>query len=162
MAIATRNKRAKSDPELLKLADRPACQLPEARGPDRRKRAAQAAHPDAGEARPGGRNDRPPGPWQERQGDRGTANTRNGYSTKTLKGEFGALPLEVPRAREGTFEPQIVVKHRTRWTGFDDKIISTRGLSREIQSHLEEMYGTEVSPTLISNVTDAVSEDAKL
>lgn len=95
----------------------------------------------------------------------GTGNTRNGHSTKTLKGNFGALPLDVPRDRQGTFEPQIVVKNQTRWTGFDDKIISlyARGLSvREIQSHLEEMYGTEVSPTLISNVTDAVSEDVKL
>ncbi|WP_322402909.1 IS256 family transposase, partial [Massilia luteola] len=94
-----------------------------------------------------------------------TANTRNGHSTKTLKGDFGALPLDVPRDRQGTFEPQIVVKHQTRWAGFDDKIISlyARGLSvREIQSHLEEMYGAEVSPTLISNVTDAVSEDVKL
>ncbi len=95
----------------------------------------------------------------------GTANTRNGHSTKPLKGDFGALPLDVPRDRQGAFEPQIVVKHQTRWTGFDDKIISlyARGLSvREIQGHLEEMYGTEVSPTLISNVTDAVSEDVKL
>lgn len=94
-----------------------------------------------------------------------TANTRNGHSAKTLKGDFGALPLDIPRDRQGTFDPQIVSKHQTRWTGFDDKIISlyARGLTvREIQSHLEEMYGTEVSPTLISNVTDAVSEDVKL
>jgi putative transposase len=59
----------------------------------------------------------------------------------------------------------LVAKHQTRWTGFDDKIISlyARGLSvREIQGHLEEMYGTEVSPILISTVTDAVSEDVKL
>lgn len=94
-----------------------------------------------------------------------TGNTRNGYSTKTLQGDFGELPLDIPRDRQGGFEPQMVAKHQTRWTGFDDKIISlyARGLSvREIQGHLEEMYGTEVSPSLISAVTDAVSEDVKV
>jgi len=91
-------------------------------------------------------------------------NTRNGRSKKTLKGEFGELPIEVPRDRHGSFEPQIIPKHQTRWTGFDDKILSlyARGMTvREIQGHLQEMYGTEVSPTLISTVTDAVIEDAK-
>ena len=93
-----------------------------------------------------------------------TGNTRNGKSRKTLKGEFGALPIEIPRDRHGTFEPQLIPKHQTRWTGFDDKILSlyARGMTvREIQSHLEEMYGTEVSPTLISSVTDAVIEEVK-
>ena len=91
-------------------------------------------------------------------------NTRNGKSRKTLKGEFGELPIDIPRDRHGSFEPQIVAKHQTRWTGFDDKILSlyARGLTvREIQGHLQELYGTEVSPTLISSVTDAVIEDAK-
>jgi putative transposase len=91
-------------------------------------------------------------------------NTRNGKSKKTLKGEFGELPIEIPRDRHGTFEPQLIPKHQTRWTGFDDKILSlyARGMTvREIQSHLEEMYGTEVSPTLISSVTDAVIEEVK-
>ena len=91
-------------------------------------------------------------------------NTRNGKSQKTLKGEFGELPIAIPRDRHGTFEPQLIPKHQTRWTGFDDKILSlyARGMTvREIQSHLEEMYGTEVSPTLISSVTDAVSEEVK-
>ncbi len=91
-------------------------------------------------------------------------NTRNGKSRKTLKGEFGELPIEIPRDRHGTFEPQLIPKHQTRWTGFDDKILSlyARGMTvREIQSHLEEMYGTEVSPSLISSVTDAVSEEVK-
>ena len=94
-----------------------------------------------------------------------TGNTRNGHSAKTLQGDFGELPLDIPRDRQGAFEPQIVAKHQTRWTGFDDKIISlyARGLSvREIQGHLEEMYGTEVSPSLISAITDAVSEDVKV
>lgn len=94
-----------------------------------------------------------------------TGNTRNGHSAKTLQGDFGELPLDIPRDRQGAFEPQLVAKHQTRWTGFDDKIISlyARGLSvREIGGHLEEMYGTEVSPSLISAVTDAVSEDVKV
>ena len=92
-------------------------------------------------------------------------NARNGHSDKTLKGDFGELPLAIPRDRQALFEPQLVAKQQTRWTGFDDKIISlyARGLSvREIQGHLEEMYGTEVSPTLISTVTDAVSDEVKL
>ena len=96
--------------------------------------------------------------------DNPTGNTRNGKSKKTLKGEFGKLPIEIPRDRHGTFEPQLIPKHQTRWTGFDDKILSlyARGMTvREIQSHLEEMYGTEVSPTLISSVTDAVIEEVK-
>jgi putative transposase len=91
-------------------------------------------------------------------------NTRNGKSRKTLKGDFGELPIEIPRDRHGTFEPQLIPKHQTRWTGFDDKILSlyARGMTvREIQSHLEEMYGTEVSPTLISSVTDAVIDEVK-
>jgi len=91
-------------------------------------------------------------------------NTRNGKSKKTLKGDFGELPIDIPRDREGSFEPQIVPKHQTRWSGFDDKILSlyARGMTvREIQSHLEEMYGAEVSPTLISTVTDAVMDEAK-
>jgi len=93
-----------------------------------------------------------------------TGNTRNGKSQKTLKGDFGELPLKIPRDRHGSFEPQIIAKHQSRWTGFDDKIISlyARGLTvREIQSHLEELYGTEVSPSLISSVTDAVADEVK-
>jgi len=91
-------------------------------------------------------------------------NARNGKSSKTLKGEFGELPIEIPRDRHGSFEPQLIPKHQTRWTGFDDKILSlyARGMTvREIQGHLEEMYGTEVSPSLISSVTDAVIEEVK-
>ncbi len=91
-------------------------------------------------------------------------NARNGKSSKTLKGEFGELPIEIPRDRHGSFEPQLIPKHRTRWSGFDEKILSlyARGMTvREIQGHLEEMYGTEVSPTLISSVTDAVIDEVK-
>ena len=78
-----------------------------------------------------------------------TGNARNGKSRKTLTGEFGQLPIEIPRDRQGSFEPQLIPKHQTRWAGFDEKILSlyARGMTvREIQSHLEEMYGTEVSP----------------
>jgi putative transposase len=94
-----------------------------------------------------------------------SGNSRNGKSKKTLKGEFGNLPLEVPRDRDSSFEPQIVPKGQTRFSGFDDKILSlyARGMTtREIHSHLEEMYQVEVSPTLISAVTDAVIEEVKV
>ena len=95
---------------------------------------------------------------------RNSGNSRNGTSAKTLKGNFGTVPIEVPRDRNGTFEPQIIEKHQTRFTGFDDKIISlyARGLStREIQQHLEEIYQVEVSPALISSVTDEVIDEVK-
>lgn len=78
-------------------------------------------------------------------------NTHNSKSKKTLKGDFGDLPIEVPRDRHSTVEPQLVPKHQTCWSEFDEKILSlyARGMTvREIQSHLEEMYGTEVSPSL--------------
>lgn len=93
-----------------------------------------------------------------------TGNSRNEVSRKTLKGDFGEVQIETPRDRNGEFEPRIVQKNQTRWAGFDDKILSmyARGMStRDIQSHLEEMYQVEVSPSLISEVTDAVSEHAR-
>jgi putative transposase len=93
-----------------------------------------------------------------------SGNSRNGVTRKTLKGDFGEVNLETPRDRNGEFEPQIVRKNQTRWTGFDDKILSmyARGMStREIQGHLEEMYQVEVSPSLISEVTDGVMEQAR-
>lgn len=99
----------------------------------------------------------------DREG-RNSGNSRNGTSQKMLKGTFGRLPIEVPRDRNGTFEPKIVGKHQTRFTGFDDKIISlyARGLStREIGQHLEEIYQVEVSPALISSVTDAVIDEVR-
>jgi putative transposase len=91
-------------------------------------------------------------------------NSRNGTSPKQLQGEFGTLQIEVPRDRQASFEPKLVAKGQTRFDGFDDKILSlyARGMTtREIQGHLEEMYQVEVSPTLISNVTDAVIEEVK-
>lgn len=89
-------------------------------------------------------------------------NRRNGNSRKTLQTEQGPVPIAVPRDRHGTFEPQLVRKHQTRIPGLDDKILAlyTRGMStRDIQGHLEELYGTEISPALISSVTDAVYDE---
>src|SRR6266404_4740990 len=94
-----------------------------------------------------------------------SGNSRNGATAKTLKGDFGELPLETPRDRNGTYEPKIIGKGQTRFTGFDDKILSmyARGMStREIQGHLEEIYKVEVSASLISEVTDAVLEEVKI
>lgn len=93
-----------------------------------------------------------------------SGNSRNGTSKKKLKGEFGEFELETPRDRNGSFEPKIIAKNQTRFTGFDDKIISmySRGMTtREIEGHLKEMYGVEVSPMLISSVTEAVMEEVK-
>jgi len=93
-----------------------------------------------------------------------SGNSRNGKSAKTIKGTFGELALETPRDRNGTFEPQIIEKHQTRFTGFDANILSlySRGLStREIQQHLEEIYHVEVSSGLISSVTDEVLDEVK-
>ncbi len=94
----------------------------------------------------------------------GSGNWRNGASSKKLKGDFGEVEIEVPRDRNGSFEPKIVAKHQRRFTGFDDKILSmyARGMTtREIEGHLEEIYGVEVSASLISEVTDAVLEEVK-
>jgi putative transposase len=93
-----------------------------------------------------------------------SGNSRNGATPKTVKGEFGEVVVETPRDRNGSFEPQILPKRQTRFDGFDDKIISmyARGMTtREIQGHLEQMYGVEVSPALISEVTDAVTDEVK-
>jgi putative transposase len=95
---------------------------------------------------------------------RGSGNSRNGKSHKKLTGDFGQVEIEVPRDREGEFEPKIVSKHQRRFTGFDDKILSmyARGMStREIQGHLQEIYGAEISASLISEVTDAVMDEVQ-
>jgi hypothetical protein len=91
-----------------------------------------------------------------------SGNSRNGSSGKTMKGDFGELPIEVPRDRNAEFESKIVPKGKTRLDGFNDKMLSlyARGIrTREIQQHIQEIYKVEVSPTLISNVTEAVMED---
>jgi putative transposase len=89
-------------------------------------------------------------------------NHRNGASGKTVLTEDGPLRIEVPRDRSGSFEPLLIPKHERRFTGFDDKIVAmyARGMTvREIQGFLAEQYGTEVSPDLISSVTDAVMSE---
>jgi putative transposase len=89
----------------------------------------------------------------------GQANRRNGGTTKRVKGQDGEMPLTVPRDRDGSFEPELVKKGQTRIDGIDDKIIGlyAHGLTvRDIQAHLEDLYGLKVSPDLISRVTDAV------
>ena len=93
-----------------------------------------------------------------------SGNSRNGSSTKKLKGDFGEIELETPRDRSGSFEPKIVGKGQTRFTGFDEKIISmyAHGMTtREIEAHLKEIYGVDVSPGLISTVTEAVMEEVR-
>src|SRR5919197_2392680 len=97
---------------------------------------------------------------QERDGH----NCRNGKGRKTVQTETGQFDIEVPRDRDGSFEPQLVKKRQRRLEGFDDKVLAlyARGLAtREIQDHLEELYGVEVSTTLISNVTDAVLDEVR-
>ena len=89
----------------------------------------------------------------------GATNHRNGSSAKTVLTDSGSLRIEVPRERAGTFEPQLIGKHERRLTGFDDKIIAMYACGmtvREIQGFLAEMYAVDVSPDLISSVTDAV------
>jgi transposase-like protein len=96
------------------------------------------------------------------EGDGGPGNHRNGSSGKTVLTDEGAVRLAVPRDRTGSFEPQLVPKHARRFAGFDDKIVSlyARGMSvREIQQYLQQMYAVEVSPDLVSRVTDAVLEE---
>jgi putative transposase len=88
-----------------------------------------------------------------------SSNARNGSTRKTVKSQQGEIEIATPRDREGSFEPQLVAKHQTRLTHLDDQILSlyAKGMTtREIADTFQEMYGAEVSPTLISKVTDAV------
>ena len=94
--------------------------------------------------------------------DDGRANSRNGYGRKTVLTDTGKIDLAVPRDRLATFDPQLIAKYQRRFPGFDEKIISmyARGMSvREIQGHLRDLYGIDVSPDLVSAVTDAVLEE---
>ena len=94
----------------------------------------------------------------------GVGNARNGSTPKTLHTDHGSVRIETPRDRNGSFEPRIVPKRRSRFAGFDEKIIAlyARGVSvRDIQAHLGELYGVEVGRDLISRVTDAVLEDVR-
>ena len=96
----------------------------------------------------------PHGEPARRQGNR-----RNGVTREVLKGNDGALPIDIPRDRDGSFEPELICKGQTRIDGMDDKIIGlyAAGLStRDIRSHLEELYGLRISADMISRITDAV------
>jgi putative transposase len=95
-------------------------------------------------------------------GEGGTGNGRNGYGRKTVVTDTGKLDLQIPRDRQASFDPQLIAKYQRRFPGFDDKVISmyARGMStREIVGHLRDLYGIEVSPDLISAVTDAVLDE---
>jgi len=94
----------------------------------------------------------------------GKANARNGTSRKTLKGTQGEIEIAVPRDRQTSFEPQLIQKHQTRFEGFEDKILAlyARGMTtRDIQAQVQDLYGVEVSPTFISNITEAVMEEVR-
>jgi len=91
--------------------------------------------------------------------DKNTSNRRNGYSSKTVRSSQGDIELDIPRDRDGEFEPLVVKKHQKSVAGIEEQIIAlyAKGIStREIQDHLKELYGMEVSPTLISNITNKV------
>jgi len=98
----------------------------------------------------------------EQDAEQAAGNHRNGSSSKTMLTESGQLTLSIPRDRQSRFEPQLIAKYQRRFPGFDQKIIAlyARGMStREIQAHLRELYGTEISPELVSAVTDAVLDE---
>lgn len=100
----------------------------------------------------------------ERASEGRRVNTRNGHTEKTVKTDSGPLDIRVPRDRDGTFTPKVIPKSVRRLTGFDDKVIAlyASGMTtRDIQAHLQEIYGTEVSAQLVSEVTEAVLEQAK-
>lgn len=98
----------------------------------------------------------------EAEAEQAAGNHRNGTSSKTVLTADGALELSIPRDRHGRFDPALIAKYRRRFPGFDDKIIAlyARGMStRDIQAHVRELYGIEVSPDLVSAVTDAVIDE---
>ena len=91
-------------------------------------------------------------------------NSRNGYSSKTVNSSLGKMELKVPRDREGTFEPIIIKKHQTDISGIESKVISMYALgmtTRDIQSHIDEIYGHQISPETISRITDTIIDNAK-
>ena len=95
---------------------------------------------------------------------RKASNARNGHGQKTVQTESGPVRIQVPRDRDGTFEPQLVRKGQRRLDGFDEKVIClyARGMTtRDIQQHLRELYGTEVSPDLITRATDGIAEELR-
>ena len=98
----------------------------------------------------------------DQEAEQATGNVRNGSSSKTVLTYTGRLELAIPRDRQGRFEPALIAKYQRRFPGFDQKVIAlyARGMStRDIQAHLRELYGIEISPELVSAVTDAVLEE---
>ncbi|CAA9308745.1 hypothetical protein AVDCRST_MAG92-5664 [uncultured Coleofasciculus sp.] len=98
------------------------------------------------------------------QAEAAMRNSRNGYCAKTIQGDLGQLPIQVPRDRRSTFEPVLVAKAQRRLAGLEEKVIAlyARGCStRDIQAHLQDLYGVEVSAPLISEVTDVVIEEVR-
>ena len=94
--------------------------------------------------------------------EQAAGNHRNGRSPKRVLTDTGALPLSIPRDRHGRFEPKLIEKYKRRFPGFDEKIVAlyARGMStRDIQAHIRELYGLEISPDLVSAVTDAVHDE---
>lgn len=94
----------------------------------------------------------------------GAGNTRNGYSPKTVLTSAGAVPLKIPRDRDGSFEPQLVPKHQRRLEGFNDLVLSlvSRGMTtRDVQAHVRDAYQTDISPELVSKITDAILPDLR-
>ncbi len=95
-------------------------------------------------------------------GDGSAGNTRNGYGRKTVMTETGKLETDIARDHQSSFDPQLIAKYQRHFPGFDNKIMSlrARGMStREITGHLRDLYGIDVSPDLISTVTDAVLDE---
>lgn len=91
--------------------------------------------------------------------DKATTNSRNGYSKKTVKSQYGPIDLDIPRDREGSFDPQVVKKSQVDVSGLDEKIISLYGsgmTDRDISKHIRELYGVEMSAQTISEITDAI------
>src|SRR5580658_20562 len=100
----------------------------------------------------------------EKQAEGQRANSRNGHTEKTVHTESGSVEIRVPRDRDGSFTPKVVPKHVRRLSGFDDKVLAlyASGMTtREIQGHLQELYGTDISPQLVTQVTDGVVDLAK-
>jgi transposase-like protein len=107
------------------------------------------------------REDLPP---QSSTDDAQPRNRKNGFSPKTIQGDMGKLPLEIPRDRNGTFEPQLIAKHQRRLAGFDDKILAlyAKGMTtRDIQEVVKDLYSVDVSPTLISEITHDLDAEVK-
>lgn len=101
---------------------------------------------------------------REQRPPEGQSNRRNGATSKQVRTQHGPIRVNVPRDREGSFEPQLVAKHQREFAGFDDKILAmyARGMTvRDIQAHIEELYAVDVSPDLISRVTDGVLDELK-